>query len=91
METEGELVQEEAKVLTAIGFKIGEGVLRSSSAEWEMLRESIQYQLNTATKHIKHEVAIICNVFFTQESCSDNFRRGGSLQRLVFDFKKRQV
>ena len=71
VETEGELVQEEAKVLTAIGFKIGEGVLRSSSAEWEMLRESIQYQLNTATKHIKHEVAIvdICNVFFTQDSC----------------------
>ena len=90
--SEGELVQEEANSLTTIGFKIGEGVLRSSSAEWELLRESIQCQLNTAIKHIKHEVAIVdtCDVFFTQESCSDHFRRGGSLQNLVMDLKNKK-
>ena len=54
--------------VTAIGFRIGNGLLHSGEAQWAVLRDQIELQRNTSVKSEVHEVDIQ-DVYFSQRSC----------------------
>ena len=62
--------------MSVMGFRIGDGLVRTSDAEWDMLREQLK-----SPKNVKAEVVEvdIRHVFFTQRDCSSTFRDGTEL------------
>ena len=79
-------VEDETEALTIVGFKIGDGLIRTSDDEWDALRDLVRHR-----RDIKQEITVldIRDVYYTQRSCSPCFRHGGSLSNLTQQLRDR--
>lgn len=68
--------------VTALGFRIGQGLLHTGESQWAVLRDQVQAQPKLDIKAEVKEVDVE-TIYYTQRSCSGEFRNGLPLEHLV--------